>query len=174
MHPFAHFLTITKHRHAVIRHCFACGIGFQGLFHDLSKYSPFEFIPGARYYQGTRSPNERERESKGYSSAWMHHKGRNRHHFEYWTDFNKEAGRVIPIEMPRRFLVEMFCDRVAASKIYRGKEYTDEYPLTYFNRERRHSSLHPNTEREIEFLLTMLKDKGEKATFSYIRHWVRG
>ena len=61
-HPFLHFATITRHRHRVIAHCFRVGIGWQGLFHDLSKYSPTEFIPGARYYQGTRSPNERERE----------------------------------------------------------------------------------------------------------------
>ena len=76
---FAHFCTVTKHRHCVIAHCFRAGIGWQGLFHDLSKYSPTEFLPGARYYQGTRSPTERERELFGYSAAWMHHKGRNRH-----------------------------------------------------------------------------------------------
>ncbi len=74
MHPFRHFLTITRHRHKVMILCFRLGIGFQGLFHDLSKYSWIEFKAGARYYQGTRSPNDREREVKGYSSAWMHHK----------------------------------------------------------------------------------------------------
>ncbi|MCQ2386224.1 MAG: DUF5662 family protein, partial [Clostridia bacterium] len=83
MHPFRHFRTITKHRHQVIRHCFKAGIGFQGLFHDLSKYSLTEFIPGAKYYLGTKSPNEKERELFGYSSAWLHHKGRNKHHFEF-------------------------------------------------------------------------------------------
>ena len=74
-HFFRHFKTITKHRHQVIRHCFKAGIGFQGLFHDLSKYSPSEFIVGAKYYQGSRSPNEGEREDYGYSKAWIHHKG---------------------------------------------------------------------------------------------------
>ena len=69
----AHFSTITRHRHLVIAHCIKAGITFQGLLHDLSKYSPAEFIPGVRYYQGTRGPNEREREVIGYSSAWMHH-----------------------------------------------------------------------------------------------------
>ena len=83
-----HFNTITKHRHRVILHCMKAGIGFQGLFHDLSKYSPKEFMSGARYYQGTKSPNEEERRLYGYSKAWMHHKGRNRHHFEYWTDYS--------------------------------------------------------------------------------------
>ncbi|MBQ1815356.1 MAG: catalase, partial [Ruminococcus sp.] len=76
-HPIKHFITITKHRHTVIVHCKKAGILWQGLRHDLSKYSPTEFIPGAKYYQGTRSPNELERELLGYSRAWMHHKGRN-------------------------------------------------------------------------------------------------
>ena len=79
-HPVKHFITITKHRHRVMRHCFLAGIPFQGLFHDLSKYSLTEFIPGAKYYLGDRSPNEAERAEKGYSAAWLHHKGRNRHH----------------------------------------------------------------------------------------------
>lgn len=83
-----HFLLITRHRHKVIAHCKKAGILWQGLRHDLSKYSPTEFIPGVKYYQGNRSPNEKEREILGYSLAWLHHKGRNRHHFEYWTDYN--------------------------------------------------------------------------------------
>ena len=121
-HPFRHYRTITKHRHRVIAHCFRAGIGFRGLFHDLSKYSPTEFLPGAKYYQGTRSPNEREREALGYSAAWMHHKGRNRHHFEYWTDLNMQTKRYEPVKMPVRYVKEMFCDRVAASKIYQGRQ----------------------------------------------------
>ena len=77
-----HFNTITKHRHQVIKHCFKAGIGFQGLFHDLSKYTFTEFRIGAKYYMGYKSPNDVERMEKGFSSAWMHHQGRNKHHFE--------------------------------------------------------------------------------------------
>ena len=84
MHPIEHFRTITRHRHMVLRHCIKAGIPLQGLLHDLSKFTPTEFIPGMLYWQGTRSPNEKERELFGYSEAWMHHKGRNKHHFEYW------------------------------------------------------------------------------------------
>ena len=64
MHIFKHFHTITKNRHIVMHYCFKLGIGVQGLRHDLSKYSPTEFFNGAKYYQGTRSPNDREREVK--------------------------------------------------------------------------------------------------------------
>ncbi len=169
MHPFKHFATITKHRHRVIIHCFRAGIGFQGLFHDLSKYSPTEFIPGMKHYLGTKSPNEGERDVLGYSTAWMHHQGRNKHHFEYWHDYNKETHRMTPVPMPDRYIKEMFCDRVAASKVYMRKAYNDRAPLEYFNRAHKNYSIHPETAKKLEKLLVMLAEKGEKETFRYIR-----
>ncbi|MBR1482425.1 MAG: catalase [Ruminococcus sp.] len=168
-HPIKHFKTITRHRHKVIVHCARAGILWQGLRHDLSKYTPTEFIPGAKYYQGTRSPNERERELYGYSKAWLHHKGRNRHHFEYWNDYDPKTRKVENVEMPVRYVIEMFCDRVAASKIYNGSSYTDADPYTYFLRIKGKDRLHPNTEILLEKLLTMLRDEGEDVTFAYIR-----
>ncbi len=168
-HPFRHFATITRHRHLVIRHCFRAGIGWQGLFHDLSKYTPTEFIPGARYYQGSRSPNEREREIYGYSEAWMHHKGRNKHHFEYWNDINPKTKQYESVPMPLCYVKEMFCDRVAASKIYQGDKYTDAHPLTYYLRGGARSRMHPKTADLLEEWLRMLEEKGEKETFAHIR-----
>ena len=168
--PFKHFKTITKHRHAVIRHCFKCGIGWQGLFHDLSKYSPTEFIPGAKYYLGDKSPNEKEREILGYSLAWMHHKGRNKHHFEYWNDVNPATKRYEPVPMPARYVVEMFCDRVAACKIYRGKEYKDSAALEYFLRGNARAKMHETTADMLEEWLRMLAEKGEKEAFEYIKN----
>ncbi len=168
-HPFSHFKTITRHRHCVIRHCFRAGIGLQGLLHDLSKYSLAEFVPGARYYQGTRSPNERERELYGYSLAWMHHKGRNRHHLEYWNDLNPATKRYEPVRMPMRFVKEMFCDRVAASKIYRGKQYCDEHPLAYYLRGDARSKMHPDTADLLEGWLRLLAEQGEEAAFAHLR-----
>ncbi len=167
---FRHFHTITKHRHCVIAHCFKAGIGFQGLFHDLSKYSYTEFSAGARYYQGTRSPNEKERETFGYSLAWMHHKGRNRHHFEYWSDYNPATKRLEPVEMPLKYVKEMFCDRIAASKIYNGKNYNDRMPLDYFLRGKERRVIHPATSDLLESMLTLLAEKGEKAAFRYIKN----
>ena len=169
-HPFLHFHTITKHRHRVIAHCFRAGIGGQGLFHDLSKYSFVEFLPGAKYYQGSRSPNERERELFGYSSAWLHHKGRNRHHFEYWNDLNPKTKMYEPVKMPIRYVKEMFCDRVAASKIYQGDAYVDSHPLAYFERGNARAKMHPDTADLLEAWLKMLAEKGEAHTFDYIKH----
>lgn len=172
-HPFKHFKTITKHRHAVIKHCAKAGILCQGLRHDLSKYSPAEFLPGAQYYIGTRSPNEGEREDKGYSLAWIHHKGRNKHHFEYWTDYNIKTKMVEPVEMPLRYVAEMFCDRVAASKIYNGDKYTDQFPLEYFMRAKGRRVIHPKTSDLLETLLTELAQKGEDYTFKHIKEMVK-
>ncbi len=168
-----HYKTITSHRHAVIRHCFKAGIGFQGLFHDLSKYMPSEFIYGVLNYQGTRSPNEGERDRYGYSHAWMHHKGRNKHHFEYWTDYDPKTRLMTPVKMPLNYVKEMFCDRVAASKIYNGKNYKSSDPLAYFMRAKGVRAIHPDTSRLIERLLRMLAEKGEDYTFAYIRRLKR-
>ena len=170
-----HFKTITHHRHQVIRNCFKAGILWQGLRHDLSKYSPTEFFNGARYWQGTRSPNDREREVKGYSDAWIHHKGRNRHHFEHWTDYSPVDKKPHPVEMPVRYVVEMFCDRVAASKTYQGKNYTDRHPLAYFEngKFRRADMIHPNTSDLLERMLVSLAEEGEEKTFAMIRDIVK-
>ena len=169
MKPWQHFKTITRHRLLVMDGCFRVGLYRQGLTHDLSKYSPTEFRIGARYYQGDRSPNAAERAEKGYSEAWMHHKGRNRHHYEYWTDMSRETGRYEPIPMPRKYLVEMVMDRRAACRVYEGASYTSASPLNYLLKSREKAWMHPQTLRELTYILTMLRDEGEDATFRYLR-----
>lgn len=166
-----HFMTINKHKYKVMVHCYKAGIFWQGLRHDLSKYSPSEFIVGARYYSGQRSPNEAEREVYGYSGAWLHHKGRNKHHFEYWNDYNPKTKQIEPIEMPLRYVKEMFCDRVAASKTYLKGTYTNTHPLDYFlnGKERRNGAIHPATSKLLEEWLMMLATKGEEETFNHIK-----
>ena len=166
---FGHLRTITKHRHMVIKHCKKAGILWQGLRHDLSKYSPTEFIPGVKYYTGTKSPNEGERIDKGYSVAWLHHKGRNKHHFEYWMDYSNVTHRNDPVEMPYNYVAEMYCDRLAASKIYNGDKYKQTDPLEYFVRRKSSRIIHPKTSDEIEKLLVITANEGEDAAFKCIR-----
>lgn len=168
-----HLKTVTRHRHMVIRHCAKAGILFQGLFHDLSKYSPTEFWQGVRFFDGTHSPTEDERRTLGYSLAWMHHKGRNRHHWEYWMDSSREKKGYVAMPMPRRYLAEMLCDRIAASKIYNGAAYTDASPLDYLLRGKIHDAMHPSTRELLERFLTQLRDEGEAAMFASLRAWVR-
>ena len=153
MKYWRHFKTITHHKWLVLQGCFRVGLYWQGLTHDLSKYSPTEFRAGMRYYQGTRSPNTAEREAKGYSEAWMHHKGRNRHHYEYWTDISRETRQYESVEMPRKYFVEMIMDRRAACIVYQGENYRDDSALIYFDRSKEKMLMHPETRHQLSFVL---------------------
>ena len=170
MHPIKHFKTITHHKWLVLLGCFRLGLYRQGLLHDLSKYSPTEFLVGAKYYTGDRSPNNGERLDKGYSSSWLHHKGRNKHHLEYWIDYATDGTHQMEgLEMPVKYVAEMFCDRVAACKTYRGKKYCDRDPYDYYMHSVGHYMIHPHTAALLLDMLTVLKDEGEDAAFRHIR-----
>lgn len=165
-----HFLTITHHKMLVMRFCFQVGLYRQGLLHDLSKYSPEEFRTGIRYYQGFKSPNSAERDEIGYSAAWLHHKGRNKHHFEYWIDIRgKGDPTLVGMPMPKRYVVEMFCDRIAACKVYLKEKYTDRSPLEYYQKNIHMVTMHPDTRVLLVRMLTMLAEKGEKETFRTVK-----
>ncbi len=172
MKAWQHFKTITGHKFLVMQYCFRIGLYKQGLLHDLSKYSPTEFLVGCRYYQGTRSPNNAEREKTGVSMSWLHHKGRNRHHFEYWVDYSLDGEHVIMgARMPKKYVAEMVMDRISASRIYLGDAYTDREPLKYFMKSKEKLwFIHPETKRDLEALLRILADHGEKKTLHYIKH----
>ncbi|MCI9530741.1 MAG: catalase [Lachnospiraceae bacterium] len=165
-----HFKTISHHKLLVMKGCFQVGLYKQGLLHDLSKYGPTEFWVGCRYYQGDKSPNNAEREERGYSSAWLHHKGRNRHHLEYWIDYGlgKEKG-MAGMKMPLEYVVEMFVDRMSAAKNYQKGAYTDRSPLEYYEKGKDYCILHEDTRALLERLLHMLAEQGEEATLRYIR-----
>ncbi len=169
----AHFRTVINHKKLVFKHCVKAGIPLQGLTHDLSKFSPTEFFYGVKFYKGDKSPNEGEREDHGFSYAWMHHKGRNKHHFEYWNDYNIEANKALPVKMPLKYVIEMFCDRVAASKVYLKQQYTNKCPYDYFDKGRSRRTIHQETSDFLEKLLKMLADKGEPYTFLYIRWYMK-
>lgn len=212
MNWWHHLKTINHHKWLVMKHCFAIGLYRQGLTHDLSKYTLTEFLPGAKYYQGgKRSPNNAEREDRGYSQAWLHHKGRNKHHMEYWIDYQPGKhsaeepagsqagtpgqmtdgeqggyrigpdgyplkpdgypvdGAMVGCKMPVKYVLEMFCDRVAACKNYNGSAYTDADAYDYFIRGKSHYIIHPESGELLEKLLLMLKERGEEETFRYIR-----
>ena len=168
---WGHLRTILHHKNLVRHYCFRAGLYKQGIMHDWSKYSPVEFINSVRNFQGgKKSPNFGEKATKGYSSSWLHHKGRNRHHFEYWIDFtlNPDEG-LQGMPMPTRYVLEMFCDRIAASKNYNRKNYDDSFPLAYYEKNKSHYILHKDTKELLERLLHMLADEGENKTFAYIR-----
>ncbi|MDE7087001.1 MAG: catalase [Clostridia bacterium] len=169
---FKHLHTVCKHRRLVRKLCFTVGLVWQGLSRDLSKFSPKEFNPGVKYYQGNRSPQSRERELFGYSAAWLHHKGRNKHHFEYWSEV-KADGEVKFFEMPPKYFAEMVCDRIAACKVYRGKEYTERSALDYFLSRKDKFVMNPKTAERLEYFLTLLAEQGEKAMFKELKKFVK-
>ena len=175
MHVWSHLKTVHHHRKLVRQYCFRLGLYWQGLTHDLSKYSPVEFFAGAKYFQGDRSPNDAQRTAHGYSASWMHHKGRNRHHFEFWTDYATDGSGIAGVEMPPRYVAEMFCDRLAASKTYRGDQFDPGDPYRFFLRGKdRRLLLHPQTASLLETILLKLKEEGEDAAFAFVRHEVLG
>jgi len=165
---WGHFKTITRHKLKVMHLCFKVGLYKRGLLHDLSKYSWVEFSAGVRYYQGYRSPIDREKEVLGYSQGWLHHKGRNLHHWEYWLDFDSEK-KLRGMPMPLVYIAEMFCDRVAASQIYMKENYTDHSALDYYLNGKGHIIMHPETQTQIEAWLYMLSEHGLDNTLAAIR-----
>lgn len=171
MNPWGHFKTITYHKIMVAKMCFRVGLYKQGLLHDMSKYMPSEFITGARYYTGDRSPNSIERKEEGVSKAWLHHKGRNKHHFEYWLDysFDRSEKKLIGMKIPKNYMVEMFIDRVCAGKVYNGKRFQEKNVYEYYQNGIAAYLLHPESRKYLERLMKMYGEKGERRTLAYIR-----
>ena len=161
-----HFKTITKHKIIVRKLCFRCGLIKQGLLHDLSKYSPIEFLSGVRYYQGYRSPIDREREVVGFSKGWLHHEGRNPHHWEYWIDKDYSNLTFKVITMPANYLIESILDRMAASKNY-NPNYDQRAPLEFFDKGRDRIFMGEENARRIRYLLNYLAENGEEKALIY-------
>lgn len=165
---FGHLRTINRHKRYVTLLCFKCGLYKQGILHDLSKYSPIEFFAGVKYYQGFRSPIDAEREDIGYSLGWLHHEGRNKHHWEYWIDKDYKNKKLITIKMPLNYLIESTLDRIAASKNYNQGNYNDSYPLAFLERGLDKYFMGEDNLKAYRYLLTYLKDNGEDKA---LRHY---
>jgi len=150
------------------------GIYWQGLTHDLSKYSPTEFLPSVKYFDGSHSPTQDERLDVGYSAAWLHHQGRNRHHFEYWQDYSPQhRGTKYPVPMPMKYVAEMVADRYAACKTYNKENYTQKDALAYFQRSKDKIMMHEDTKAVLEEILTVMANEGEDAAFKYTKNLLK-
>ena len=150
-----HFCTITHHKWVVFKLCVKAGIPWRGFMHDWSKYSPTEFWESVKYYTGERSPIYYCKKENGYSNAWLHHKGRNKHHYEYWYDYT--APEQTPV-IPYKYTVEMICDTFAAGITYKGNEWTQSYQKEYWDRTKHLAKLNP----KIFNLLTEVYDEVAK------------
>lgn len=117
-----HLATVLTHKYWVGRYCFIAGIPIQGIFHDMSKFSPIEFFESVHYYTGTHSPIDECKKRNGMSYAWLHHRGRNKHHYEYWIDNLNQGG--VPIAMPYKYALEMICDFLGAGQAYNQENFS--------------------------------------------------
>ena len=151
---FKHFHKICTHKRWVFHYCRKAGITWRGFWHDMSKFSPTEFWESVKYYQGTASPIDAAKKDKGWSKAWMHHKGRNTHHYEYWQDNFDKGGEALI--MPFKDTLELICDYLGAGRAYMGKKfsYTAEYKW-WLNKDPLSLRMHPVTRW---FITTTLAD----------------
>lgn len=173
-----HFKTVIKHKKEVLKLCCIAGIPWQGIVHDMSKFSLTEMLESAKYYTGTKSPITLCKEDKGYSMSWFHHRGRNPHHPEYWVDELSKGG--IPVKMPYKYVVEMICDMIAASRTYNGANFTNDKPLEFWtNVSNKNTNMHEESRLFVTMMLEnfskygeiSLKRKNTKCLYNKISTW---
>ncbi|MCC8068826.1 MAG: DUF5662 family protein [Ruminococcus sp.] len=156
----AHFTTVCKHKYYVGKYCFKCGLPLRGLKHDLSKFSPTEFVESVKYFQGNRSPIDRCKEVNGYSKAWQHHKGRNSHHYEYWVDNLDNGG--VALMMPFKDACELICDYLGAGHAYMKDKFSYAAELDWWRlKAAKPLLMHPHMKEFITKILTDLTIKDD-------------
>ena len=162
-----HFWLVVRHKWYVFLYCAYAGIPWRGFMHDWSKFSPTEFLGSIKYFNGRRSPVGLCRILEGYSPAWLHHKGRNRHHFEFWVDVVSIKGELpktpdqwFTIPMPYEFALESICDTIGASRAYNGRNFSYEVLYKWWKRSRTAPSMHPKTKRFADFMYETMRAEG--------------
>lgn len=155
-----HLHTVNKHRWEVFKLSCRVGIPFRGLVHDLSKYSYEELSESVKYYKkskGKYSPLAAAKKDIGYSRAWLHHFGRNKHHYEYWYDYTAPTAKPI---IPFKYMLEMICDRIAASKVYYKDKFDTSIPYQYFKDREDTMMLNDNLKLFLSEVLLKYKEEG--------------
>lgn len=171
---FLHTRTILRHKRQVLKMCFKFGLYKQGIFHDISKFNPKEFLTSVKFYQGGRSPIEAEKEIKGYSIAWAHHHNKNPHHWLYWVDFNN-VNEITPMKIPYKFALEAIADWIGAGMTYyknAHKEWDWAEPYEYYKANTRVGSdknIHPHTRQLWDMILVDIKTKDIKYVAKQVR-----
>ncbi len=151
-----HLKTILIHKWWVFYYCCKVGLIWRGIVHDLSKFSPKEFIPNIKYAKPGISPVELQLKEIGYAPSWIHHFHRNTHHYPYWC-WNFDEG-TYSIRMPLDDAIELICDMMAANKTYNGKKANLETLITYWNRQKNSSVMHPDTKKFVDTVFNGLYD----------------
>lgn len=158
-----HITLVTKHKWYVFTYCTKLGMPFRGLKHDISKFMPIEFWESVKYYHGAKSPIQVCKEKNGYSKAWLHHKGRNKHHFEYWYDFNTLDKTPV---IPYKYTVELICDTLAAGMAYQGKSWKTSSQIEYFEKRKDLEYINENIKQVIREVYKQVDEEGIKKTIN--------
>lgn len=159
-----HLKTIHVHRKWVRKYCFKLGFYWQGLTHDLSKYSLTE-LSMCKYYTGKGSPHQVAREVLGYSPSWIHHYHTNKHHHMFWVD-ETETGELAPMKMPYKFVIESFADMLGASKAYNPKDWKPQMLLDYWEQKCVGKRLmHEDSIKLLDCLIRQFVHMGEETFF---------
>ena len=159
-----HLNTVLTHKKWVFHYCKMCGLILQGVLHDMSKFSPTEFIESVKYYQGTSSPIDACKKANGYSMAWFHHRGRNKHHWEFWVDDYQQG--MIPKRMPFKYVLEMVCDYLGAGRAYMGDKFTIEGEYKWWQERRKVVVMHRDTLALTDRLFEAMLKRGIEETLT--------
>jgi hypothetical protein len=146
-----YFLYVIEHKLNVLIECWKERLYIQGILHDLSKFSPAEFIPYARKFYSDKETNEME-----FRYAWLHHQHKNKHHWNYWVvdQVKREA-----VPMPRKYFLEMICDYRSFSRKWgsgKGDKTLSERLIQNLLSER--VILHPETKKECEDIVLKTRE----------------
>lgn len=154
-----HLKTVFKHRREVRKACFKMGLYYQGLTHDLSKFSIKELKVGFKYSNGKQSPIENEKQELGYSYAWQHHQNKNPHHWEYWIDYKTVSpyeSIAYGVKIPFKYVLEMVADFIGAGKTYNKKTWNKKMPLEYYLKTYPRRIYHNDTDKLFRYLFTLI------------------
>lgn len=160
---FKHTKLVLTHKWLVFKFCCRLGMPWRGFMHDWSKFSPREFWESVKYYNGRKSPIVISKKVNGYSKAWLHHKGRNKHHPEYWLDVSLQQKAIL---MPYKYAAEMVCDKLAAGIVYNGKQWRQDSQIKYYLKERETSMVHPKIDKFLINVFTQVSEKGLEKTLT--------
>lgn len=122
-----YFSYLTRHKWFVFLECCKRGLVWQGIFHDISKFLPDEWFPYVNHFYSKGYSIKRGSDSTGYykptnsgdpkfDKAWLLHKNRNKHHWQYWSLMEDDNIKIKTFEMDRTAMIECLCDWKGAGR----------------------------------------------------------
>lgn len=143
-----------KHKWYVFQECAKRGLVWRGLVHDLSKFSPFELVSYTHYFNGKYGKGKRAQVDRNFDHAWNNHQKHNKHHWQYWL-LRNDDGKLIILEMPIQYALEMVCDWIGAGKAHGA---TDPLEIKkWYKKNKKTIQLHPNTRQFVESFIVSLE-----------------